>query len=39
MHTLFDYLTYTKGLTYVISGLFLVSFLLFWVFLTQREKD
>ena len=38
METLFDYLTFTKGLTYVTAGIILVSFIPFWRFLTDREK-
>lgn len=39
MYTLFDYLTHTKALGYVVAGLFLVSSIPFWRFLTEREQD
>ncbi|HNS96598.1 MAG TPA: hypothetical protein PLJ27_06675 [Polyangiaceae bacterium] len=38
MVTLFDFLTFTKGWTYVVAGLLLVSFIPFYLFLTEREK-
>lgn len=38
MYTLFDYLTYTKGVGYIVAGLLLVGFIPFWRFLTEREK-
>ncbi|MEJ2189038.1 MAG: hypothetical protein P8Y93_06390 [Acidobacteriota bacterium] len=38
-YTLFDYLTHTKGVTYVFVGIFLLLFLSFWRFLTERESD
>jgi hypothetical protein len=38
MHTLFDFLTHTKGMTYILAGVFLVVFVPFWLFLTEREK-
>lgn len=37
METLFDYLTYTKSVGYVVAGLLLVGFIPFWRFLTERE--
>jgi hypothetical protein len=38
MQTLFDFLTFTKGWTYVTAGICLVAFIPFWRFLTDREK-
>jgi len=38
METLFDYLTHTKAVGYVVAGLLLVVFLPFWNFLTERER-
>ncbi len=38
MQTLFDFLTFTKGWTYVTAGICLVVFIPFWLFLTDREK-
>ena len=37
MHTLFDYLTHTKAIGYIVAGLLLVSYIPFWAFLTDRE--
>ena len=39
MHTLFDFLTHTKGAGYIVAGLLLVGFIPFWRFLTEREVD
>ncbi len=39
METLFDFLTYTKGWTYVTAGILLVAFIPFYRFLTDREDD
>jgi len=39
METLFDYLTYTKSVGYIVAGLFLVGFIPFWRFLTGRERE
>jgi hypothetical protein len=39
MHTLFDFITFTKGMAYVIAGLLMVGFIPFWLFLTERESD
>lgn len=39
MHTLFDFLTHTKALGYVVAGLLLVGFIPFWNFLTERERE
>lgn len=38
METLFDYLTHTKSVGYVVAGLVLVGFIPFWRFLTERER-
>ena len=38
MATLWDYLTYTKGWSYVLAGVLLVGFIPFWRFLTERER-
>ena len=38
MHTLFDFLTHTKGVTYIVAGLLLVCFIPFWQYLTERER-
>jgi hypothetical protein len=37
-HTLQEYLTFTKGTCYVLAGLFLIGFIGFWLFLTNREE-
>jgi len=37
MHTLQDFFHFTKGLTYIIAGLFLLASIGFWLFLTSRE--
>jgi hypothetical protein len=39
MHTLFDFLTYTKGHAYIVAGLLLLAFIPFWRFLTEREGE
>lgn len=39
MHTLFDFLTHTKAVGYIVAGILLVGFIPFWRFLTEREKD
>ena len=39
MQTLFDFLTYTKGVGYIVAGLLLVGFVPFWRFLTERETN
>ena len=39
MHTLFDFLTYTKTVGYIVAGLLLLGFVPFWRFLTERERD
>lgn len=37
--TLQDFMTYTKGITYLIMGGILVFMPLFWKFLTDREDE
>lgn len=37
MHTLFDFLTHTKAMGYVIAGVLLLCYIPFWRFLTERE--
>ena len=38
MHTLQEYMTFTKGLCYIIAGIFMVGFIPFWLFLIDRER-
>ena len=38
MHTLQEFLTHTKGLCYILGGIFLVAFIPFWLFLVERQK-
>lgn len=38
MYTLFDFLTHTKAVGYIVAGLLLVSYIPFWRFLTERER-
>ena len=38
MHTLFDFLNYTKAIGYVVAGLFLAGSIPFWFFLTEKEE-
>ena len=37
MQTLQDFLTHTKGLGYIVAGIFLLAFILFWLFLINRQ--
>jgi hypothetical protein len=37
METLWDFLTYTKGFSYILAFAFLALFIPFWAFLTERE--
>ena len=37
METLWDFLTYTKGYGYLFAGILLVSFIPFYLYLTERE--
>jgi len=39
IYTLQDFMTYTKGITYLIMGGILIFMPLFWLFLTEREED
>lgn len=38
MHTLFDFLTMTKGMTYLVAFGLMVGFIPFFLYLTNREK-
>ena len=38
IYTLFDFLTHTKAVGYIVAGIFLVGFIPFWRFLTEREE-
>ncbi len=38
MHTLQDFFTFTKGMTYIVAALFLLASIGFWLFLTGREE-
>ncbi len=38
-HTLVDFLTHTEGTTYILVGVLLISFIPFWKFLTERERE
>lgn len=37
MHTLQEFLTHTKGLSYILAAVFLVAFIPFWLFLVGRQ--
>jgi len=37
MHTLQEFLLHTKGKCYIMAGVFLVSFIPFWLFLINRQ--
>ena len=37
-YTLHDFMIYSEGITYLLMGGILVSLLLFWLFLTGRDK-
>lgn len=37
--TLQDFMTYTKGITYLIMGGILVFMPFFWMYLTDRDQD
>jgi hypothetical protein len=39
MHTLFDFLTHTKALGYIVAGALLLAYIPFWKFLTERERE
>lgn len=39
MYTLFDFLTHTKGMAYLVAGLLLLAYIPFWKFLTERERE
>lgn len=38
-HTLQEFMTFTKGVTYIIIVVALVGFTAFWRFLTDRDED
>lgn len=38
MHTLVDFMTRTEGLAMITGAILLLSFIPFWLFLTEREK-
>jgi len=38
-HTLQDFMTHTKGITYIIMVLALISIAWFWRFLSERDED
>jgi hypothetical protein len=38
MYTLQDFLTWTKGVSYVVALVLMVGFIPFWFYLTEREK-
>ena len=37
-HTLQDFLTFTKGMSYILMFALLMIFIPFWLFLTEREN-
>ena len=37
MQTLQEFMTQTKGLAYIVAFLFLAAFIVYWLFLTDRE--
>jgi len=37
MHTLFDFLTHTKAIGYIVAFALLLAYIPFWRFLTERE--
>ena len=38
MHTLWDFLTATKGATYLVAFALMLGFIPFFLYLTEREK-
>jgi hypothetical protein len=36
-HTLQEFMTFTKGTSYILAGAFLLFFIFFWYFLTERD--
>lgn len=38
IYTLQDFMTHSKSITYLVMGATLIVFLLFWSFLTGRDK-
>ncbi len=39
MHTLFDFLTHTKAIGYIVGFGLLLAYIPFWKFLTERERE
>ncbi len=37
-YTLQDFLTHTKGVSYLVAVFFMTAFIGFWLFLTRRER-
>ena len=37
--TLQDFMTYTKGITYILMGVSLCAITGFWLFLSERDSD
>ena len=37
MHTLQEFMQHTKGMAYVLGGLVLLGFIVYWMFLTDRQ--
>lgn len=37
MYTLHEFATRTEGISYLLSAVILLSFIFFWLFLTDRE--
>jgi len=38
IYTLQDFMTYSKGITYIIMGGILIGLLLYWLFITDRDE-
>ena len=38
MHTLLEYMAKTEGAAVLVAAIFMVSFIPFWRFLTEKEK-
>ncbi len=38
-HTLQEFMTYTKGCTYILMIVSLIGISFFWSFLTERDED
>ena len=37
-YTLQDFMTHTKGVTYIVMGIVLILLPLFWLFLTDKDE-